>query len=370
MSAAAATPDARSANTAVGRREYATGATVLESRPRFVMVELTRRCNLACEMCRTPDVNRHPQQMPEALFARLEEELFPTAELIDLRGWGESLILPQFPDRLARAARSGAGLRVVTNLSFRRPLVLEVLADLGAHIGVSLDTADAPLLFRLRRGARLDLIETNLRYLGERYAQAGRSDRLCLYVTCQRPALRGLEELVAFAARCGVFDVRLAPVTTDPASPLSLQPVAEDLPALLTRLADTARPLGVRVTLTASLTDQSEPQLRSPACLHPWTQFCVSFTGRVGFCDHLIGPMGEDYVLGDLSTSSVEEIWNGPAWIDLRRNHVARRDPKAPHFAECAWCYRNRFVDFDDLLEPALAAGRVDVAAFGSAARA
>ncbi|MEI9926946.1 MAG: radical SAM/SPASM domain-containing protein [Sphingomonas sp.] len=303
-------------------------------------------------MCRTADVNRHPQEMSEPLFARLEDELFPTAELIDLRGWGESLIFPHFPDRLERAARSGAGLRVVTNLSFRRPAVLDALAAAGAHIGVSLDTADAALLFRLRRGARLDLIEANLRHLGERYARAGRSDRLCLYVTCQRPALDGLADLVEFAARCGVFDIRFAPVTTDPNSPLSLRPVEEQLPALLTRIAEAALPLGVRVSLTASLTDQSEPQLGAPACLHPWTQFCVAFDGRVGFCDHLIGPMGDEYMLGDLTDCSVEAIWNSPDWTALRRNHAARRDPLAPHFGECAWCYRNRHVDLTTFSSP------------------
>ena len=136
----------REQNRELSRAEYESGRTTLQSLPRALFVELTRACNLSCEMCREPGTISPSQRMSEALFARIEAELFPTADLIDLRGWGESLILAEFPDRARRAARSGAALRVVTNLSFRRDATLDLLAELGFYVGVSIDTADADLL--------------------------------------------------------------------------------------------------------------------------------------------------------------------------------------------------------------------------------
>ena len=48
-------------------------------------------------MCRNPGEVPATLRMSDEMFARVEDELFPTADLIDLRGWGESLILRNFP---------------------------------------------------------------------------------------------------------------------------------------------------------------------------------------------------------------------------------------------------------------------------------
>src|SRR5260370_3822953 len=149
----------RDANRDLARREYRDGETVLRSKPRALFVELTRHCNLLCPMCRVRGQVSPSQRMSARLFEQVEAELFPTADLIDLRGWGESLILPEFPDRAYRAARFGASLRVVTNLSFRRDSVLDLLSELGFYVGISIDSADPAVLQLLRHGASLETIE-------------------------------------------------------------------------------------------------------------------------------------------------------------------------------------------------------------------
>lgn len=354
--------DRRHANRLRSQVEYAGGATRLIARPRFLVVELTRRCNLSCGMCRPAGYNGAAPSMSPDLFRRLERELFPFAEIVDLRGWGESLILPEFEDRLARTAATGAAVRIVTNLSFRRPRLLDALAEIGAHVGISIDSADAATLHRLRGGARLALIESNLRQLSGAMARHGFGDRLCIYATCQAANLDGLGDIVELAARCGVHDVRFAPVTIAASSPLALPQDPVRLHAALTDIAARAAGHGVRASLTARLSDRAEPKGFGDPCLHPWTHCYVAADGRVGFCDHLIGPEGDPYLLGDLRETSFEAIWNGSAWVALRDTHVRDRRPAAPHFHECSWCYRNRFIDSEDLLEPALAGKRVSVA--------
>lgn len=349
----------RAANRALARLEYAAGATRIAARPRFLIVELTRRCNLSCVMCRPASYNHHAGSMAPALFERLARELFPLAEIVDLRGWGESLILPEFEDRLTRTLSTGAGIRIVTNLSFRRPAVLDALAAAGAHVGVSIDAADAETLRRLRRGARLDLIEDNLARLAREMIRHGYTDRLCLYVTCQAPNLDQLGDIVDLAGRAGVRDVRFAPVSAAAGSPLALPGDGALLRAALGEAEGRAAAWGIRASLTAALVDQTAPGAEADPCLHPWTHCYIAADGRVGFCDHLIGPAGDPYIMGDLNTTGFEDIWNGPAWTALRREHVGSRSPAAPRFEECAWCYRNRHLDSEDLLEPGLCARRV-----------
>lgn len=339
----------RESNRRLARSEYKTGQTVLRSKPRALFIELTRHCNLACPMCRHPGEVPPSLRMSEATFALVESELFPTADLIDLRGWGESLILPEFPDRARRASVHGAALRVVTNLSFRRDAILDLLADLGFYVGVSIDSADPELLSFLRGGARVELIEANLARLAAKYRQLGIADRLNLYVTCQRPALATLEGIVELASRVGVADVRLAPVGTGLPF-LSLASASDEVRAALERVRTRAERAKVRVSMTASLVDDMFPKEDVSACLHPWMWCYVAYNGRIGFCDHLLA--ADHYTFGTLGQGSFDEIWNSPAWIALRREHLALRRPSAPHFQECAWCYKNRHIDCENIVEP------------------
>jgi MoaA/NifB/PqqE/SkfB family radical SAM enzyme len=300
-------------------------------------------------MCRNPGDVPATLRMDDATFARVESELFETADLIDLRGWGESLILPEFPDRARRAAAFGATLRIVSNLSFRRDPILHLLADLGFHLGVSIDSADERVLSFVRHGANLALIESNLTRLAALYAERGFSDRLNLYVTCQLPALPTLESLVDFADRVGVRDVRLGPVgTTLPF--LSLANASDQVRAAVDRVRARAERLHVRISATASLVEDMFPNEDTSACVHPWTWCYVTYAGRIGFCDHLIA--ADHYTFGALSEQPFEEIWNSAAWSELRREHLDARRATAPYFRECAWCYRNRHTDCEDLVEP------------------
>jgi MoaA/NifB/PqqE/SkfB family radical SAM enzyme len=339
--------------------DYEQGRTVLQSRPRVLFVELTRACNLACPMCREPgSVPRH-QRLSESHFSRIASELFPTAELVDLRGWGESLILPEFPQRLETAVSHGCDIRIVTNLSFRRDEVLAQLAAVGAMIGISIDSADAETLALLRQGAQLGRIERNLRLLGEAYAAAGRSDRLSFYVTVQRPALPSLEKLVELAARYGIPQIRLSPVTLQPGHPFDLAPVRDQTLDALDRMRAAASRHGIEVSLLASMVDGWIERDHASPCLHPWAYAYFAWDGSVGFCDHLIGPAGEPFLVGHLDRQPFEEIWNGPGWTALRHEHLGERRADAPLFHECAWCYRNRHADFEHLLVPRCARTRV-----------
>jgi MoaA/NifB/PqqE/SkfB family radical SAM enzyme len=48
-------------------------------------------------------------------------------------------------------------------------------------------------------------------------------------------------------------------------------------------------------------------------CLYPFLHARVSFSGKVYFCPFI------RVEVGDLATSSLEEIWNGPTYVEMRR---------------------------------------------------
>ena len=346
-------PLSRETNRLLNLDEYRRGSIELASRPQFLVIELTQTCNLRCPMCRPDESATANRVMAPELFERVAAELFPLAGMVDLRGWGESLILPNIITNIDKAASFGTRIRFVTNLSFRRPAVLEKLAEHGCQVAISIDAADRELFRSLRGGARLDLVASNIDVLTSAYEKRfGSTERLYFTTTVQKPALWDLPNIIDFAADHRITEVRLFSVTVEDDSPLGIENENDRMDEALRNAAERAKQRGVQLIAGTRLGSMLENRSDIPACLHPWAYAYISYSGAVGFCDHLVGIPGEPYHLGHLQMSSFEEIWNGPDWQALRREHVGNRDPKAPKFHECGWCYKNRYIDFEHYFDP------------------
>ena len=209
------------------------------------------------------------------------------------------------------------------------------------------------------RGVSLARIRSNLQFLVKQYrALHGDSDRLVLYCTVQRPALATLGSLITFAAEVGVPEVRLASVSTRKPY-LSLSGCDGEVALALESVESAAQRHGIRVVIVTHFASLPESGPDRSACIRPWSFACVNVDGSVSFCDHLIGPFARKYIIGDLRSSSFREIWNSDQWQGLRREHWMGRRADAPLFSHCDWCYRERFVEFEDQFLPELAASKV-----------
>lgn len=340
------------ANRRLNLCEYQKREPQLSSYPRYVAVELTQGCNLSCPMCRRERIAPSTRRMSKALFEQVAETLFPTAELIDLRGWGESLILPEFPDRLGTAAKHCSQIRVVTNLSFVNPDALKALIQHHCHVAVSVDSARQEVLSRLRPGARVCQIANNLRTLSRAYQELWEtSSRIVLQCTLQRPSLDTLSELAPFADECGITEIRLARASVAPDHAFSLDGLDDKVGAAIDELVTRSKKLGVQVTAVTQLTPAAEVSPRQRPCLRPWMFACVGYDGTVGFCDHLIGPLMKRYAMGNLSCQIFQEIWNSHSWMALRDCHSMHTGTSLARFPKCVTCYRRRYIDFEEMLE-------------------
>lgn len=115
----------REENRADNLEEYRNKRTVLKSLPQFLVVELTQGCNLACPMCRSKNIHPTSRRMQADLFEQIADELFSTAWMIDLRGWGESLVLPEIEDRIRRAALAHLDELVVVKIETHKTIINE-----------------------------------------------------------------------------------------------------------------------------------------------------------------------------------------------------------------------------------------------------
>lgn len=326
----------RQENRVLNAREYECGATVLQSRPQFLVIELTQGCNLSCPMCRSSEIAPGKARLDGSKFEAVADTLFSTAEVVDLRGWGESLILPDVVDYIERTSAVGCRIRFVSNLSFNRPQVLEALVRHEVLLTCSIDAAEADVLAALRKGARMNVILDNLRSLTSAYSNV---DEIVVLCTVQGPSLASLPKLPAVLAEVGVRQLHFAAVSSkDPvigldfSSSFAVSQVAQTMEA--------CRRHSITVTLTTSLPGLSVKPM--PRCMRPWTTLYVNYEGRIGYCDHLIGPFAESQLLGTVA-DGVLNVWNGDAWQRIRARHNA----KAPQFKKCLKCYREKGEDFE-----------------------
>jgi radical SAM protein with 4Fe4S-binding SPASM domain len=348
-------------NSKLNFQEYQEQKTILESYPQYLIVELTRSCNLTCPMCRDSNRDFAWHKMSMEIFSKIDKELFDKAKLIDLRGWGESLILDNIVDIIEVVAQKGAMIRFVTNLSYRRKDVFEALAKYNCKIAISLDSVDEKILNEIRGGASLKIINENLKLLTVLYQQyQGSTDQLSFLTAVQYPALNTLYQIVPFAANYSIKEIILFPVDINSESILSLENKDVEVNAMLLKVSSLSKEYNINVIAGSKLGCLPTNPLNMPTCIHPWAYCYIAYNGKIGFCDHLIGPAFDDVLMGDLYLNSFREIWNSIQWQDLRSNHLTKRNKSIHNFERCSWCYQNKYVDFEDMFDKSLVKRKIN----------
>jgi hypothetical protein len=59
------------------------------------------------------------------------------------------------------------------------------------------------------------------------------------------------------------------------------------------------------------------------------------------------------FTVGDVPEA--QALWNGKEMQQIRREHLGARRSHAPQFAHFAWCYENKYIDFEQVFEESVA---------------
>jgi radical SAM protein with 4Fe4S-binding SPASM domain len=339
-----ATPSTRTRNAELNADEYRLRKLVLRSRPTMVYIELTQNCNLSCLMCRSANTFDRSKNMSDALFERTIEELAPTATWVDLRGWGESTILPDFTAKLRVTAATGVRVRLVTNGLLIAPEHFELICGTDGAIAISVDAASPDLFAQLGRGDLHRVID-NVRAGTAVARRIGRGDVYFNTVVSQFN-LHELPAIVELARSIGIERVVMSPIKTWSGHTVGLEDVPGPLQEAIGRATATANAHGMTLQLGAALhPSQTVAEALPSTCASPWSHALIDYEGRLIFCDHLISK--RDYAMGNVASNDFESVWNGEVFQSLRRMHVeaehSRRLPMA--YQKCTWCYSNRYKD-------------------------
>ncbi len=270
--------------------DYQRKRSVLSVPPIRLWVESSSHCNLRCPMCHNRDMSAEQKgHMDYDLFRRIVDEARGYVNDIYLHHRGEPLLNPRIFDMIRYARDAGIKTRFHTNGTLldeeKAGRLLAAAPDL---ISFSIDGFCKEEYERVRVGATFEVtVENVLRLLALR-KKAG---SVKPYIVVERIRFRASES----GARGQV--------------------VAE--------LTDRFRAAGVDeviekeeyVWATPTAPDLAVPR-RCAACTFPWYAMVVLWDGTVTPCP-------QDYEgqlrMGDAKTATLMEIWNGPAYRELRR---------------------------------------------------
>jgi MoaA/NifB/PqqE/SkfB family radical SAM enzyme len=346
--------DAQRGNLQAALDAYHAGAVVAAPRPVGVFVELTRNCISRCRYCRKHWTNDPSFDMRRDTFRRVLDQCASHASFVDLRSYGESLMLRDFPWYLEQTARVCPNLRITTTLGCGGKDVLDALVEHDVFVSVSFDAADEALYERYRRGIHYEVVLRNLAYVSRAMLDKHGSLRGRMRIgiaPLYGDNLDHVEGVLELAHRLEIPEVRIVPLTSAWYDRNLLVYHKRKTLDTLSRAIDKADRCGIELQLASPvLAGLKLPGKVCERCCKPWLYAVVMFDGTLRFCDWQIELDSSPDDLGNVH-HGIEPAWNSPTAVRIRRSHLERRGCSRL----CRGCYRiGRYSDHEHDLDPSL----------------
>ena len=273
--------------------------------PARLPLERSAACNLACPACPRHSVTAPPAvgRMRTDLALRLVDEASAngvTALVPFFRG--ESVLHPDLAAIVAHAKRRGiASVQLASNATLMTPERAALLLDAGLNfVSFSVDTIDPDLYARRRQNGELEATLANIGAFLRLREERGAATRVQISsVELPRTAAgatqaeepgRGRQRFIDHWLSRGC-DVRFYPRHSENGVFGSLAP------------------------------EHVAPHDKRLPCLKPVLDMVVLADGSAAVCNH-DWDRGANEPLGDVAASSIEAVYNGPAYRELRRRHA------------------------------------------------
>ncbi len=318
--------------------------------PIGAVYEATMRCNLHCEFCYVGDLLNIEGQWREEMTLDALRKAFPDNPgfQVSLTG-GEIFMRKDIMSVLDLFRDKGYACGyLTTNGTIISDERAEALADLAAagflkHISVSIDGPGE--LHDVARGLKGTFERTcaGLKRLQDAARRKHAPLRVSINTTVAHESLEALDQMVDVAEELGVDAIGLNHLmfSTPEEVAETVRLIGADDPSSIATFVTTDPGLDIamvrrkvaaleekcrRKNVLFDFRPKVHPQLienyYTPGaklegrCLYPFLHARVSFSGKVYFCPFI------RVEVGDLAESSLEEIWNGDRYVEMRRRLV------------------------------------------------
>ena len=328
--------------------------TVLKSKPRRLVFELTNACNLNCVMC-----GRNASDFKLSVFNyewfKWFEPMFDEIEEVTLMGWGEPTMHPQFVDMLALIDKHSARKYFCTNgmnLGKIKDALFEYKVDV---FGVSLDGATDETNSRIRRGSDINKITGYLKDIVKIKKERNLSYPWINFVFCaMKSNIHELPDLVRLAADIGIEEVKVVYLTAfdNVLAKEVLWDCKELVEKVFNEAITVAEDLGILLKLPHVQGEDVAAKKYHKDCFVSWRDFFLGSDGYIRPC------MSTPVQFGKFDMNkSFEEMWNSKEYQEYRRivnnqecmDEACKRCYQSSH---CNWNRKQSFLQVNEKFAP------------------
>jgi len=331
---------------------YEKKSVISSVRPVALYIELTKNCIARCEFCHA-DWNNDPQYtMSNETFEYLKREYVPYATYVDLRGYGESLMLDNFDSYVEQISPLCPHIRLTTTLGCGNKRALQSLVDHNVFISVSFDAADKKVYESTRKGICYDTVIRNMTFLSKeiqlKHGSLSGMMRIGI-IPLQAHNLPYVDGVIDLAAQLGITEIRILPLGSHQFDLNTLFYHKRETVVTLLKAIKKARQNGVALQFGASLfRDLRVDEFATDRCCKPWLYSVINHEGRILYCDWHISPRDKSDFIGFVGKSD-DSAWNGDKAKQVRSAHVS----KSGLSWRCKSCYRlGKYSDHEHELDP------------------
>lgn len=289
-----------------------------------IIVELSYNCNLSCTMCGFgKEVNPFSKSkfLPFETYKTILGQIGDATQTIRLNGRGESTIHPDFVEIVNYTKQTFPNLNInlFSNFSFSSKKILNCLIDNRVQLFVSMDSSEAEELTAIRKGAKFNLIESNIKSLTDL------PNRPFIIFTIQEANVHRIYDIgnFAFNNNCQIL---YNTIRRDEGIETFVDSVLENYSSIseqFEKVNSLYKNSGLQclcpdqlagIELESSMHTKTHGTMKSCPALDK--ELCILYDGTTTPCN-----MFNPYVYGNIFSQSLEEIWNGDQRLDFLASH-------------------------------------------------
>jgi MoaA/NifB/PqqE/SkfB family radical SAM enzyme len=274
----------------VRRLLLATGRDRSPILPEIVQIESTNICNAKCVFCPRDEMQRRQGVMSFDLFKKIVDECAGLGIThVRVHNYGEPFIDRRLVEKVRYAKSKGIQeVGMISNGSLISEEIARGMIEAGLDaINISIDAGGRDVFESTRIGLKYDKVIGNVERLVRLRAELGR----------RRPKL-----ILSFVRQNNSADEQ----------------------AFIEHWKGIADKIHITDLHNWAGTLNRESDVNYP-CYRPWLTFTVLWDGRVSLC---CADFDGRTVLGDLNTSTIQEVWNAEPYRNARRMHLESGGPE------------------------------------------
>ena len=289
-----------------------------------IIIELSYNCNLSCSMC---GFGKHVNPFHKNKFLSLEtyKTILPQVgnktRTVRLNGRGESTIHPDFVEILDYTKRSfpNISINLFSNMSFKNQKILNSLLTNEVQLFISMDSPVEEELVFIRRGAKYNHIERNIKEL-----KVARQRPFIIF-TIQEANIHRILDIAEFALKNNCH-ILYNTIRRDEGIEGFVNQVNDNLESIIEQFEKVNFAYQnsdllclypdqlAGIQLNTSESTQTHGTMRSCPALE--SEICILYDGTVTPCN-----MFNPYIYGNAFKQSMDEIWNGKPRLDFLNTH-------------------------------------------------